>query len=119
MYAFMYSGDSTSSKYRAQNDKNSSRVAGNNVTGFSNAEYDAKIDAAYAEQDMAKRAALLHEAEAILLEEMPVIPLLFNRSATLISNQLVRVSVDYYGFTVFTKTELRNYHKHLFQTVEQ
>lgn len=89
------------------------------ATGFSNADYDAKIDAAYAEQDMQKRAALLHEAEALLLEEMPVIPLLFNRSATLISGELARVYVDYYGFTVFTKTELRNYHKHLFPVKEQ
>lgn len=87
--------------------------------GFANATYDELIDAAYAEQDMTKRAEILHTAEELLLSEMPVIPLLFNRSATLVSNQLTHVYVDYYGYAVFTKTELRNYHKHLFPIKEQ
>lgn len=89
------------------------------ASGFTNSEYDAKIDAAYAEQDMAKRAALLHEAEALLLEEMPAIPLLFNRSAVLISGELTRVYADYYGYSIFTRAELRNYHNHLFPVKEQ
>lgn len=84
------------------------------ASGFTNSEYDAKINAAYAEQDMGKRAQLLHEAEALLLEEMPAIPLLFNRSAVLMSGELTRVYADYYGYSIFTRAELRNYHNHLF-----
>ena len=72
-----------------------------------------KIQAAYEETDMAKRNELLHEAEEILLDKMPVIPILFNRSASLASSKLKRVYYDYYGYAVFTRTELRNYHKYL------
>ncbi len=89
------------------------------ATGFTNAAYDDLIDEALAEQDMTARAEILHEAEALLLEEMPVIPLLFNRSAALVSDELTRVYTDFYGYAVFTRAELRNYHKHLFPIKEQ
>jgi len=49
---------------------------GNNDRAYSNPAYDALLDAAAAELDRAKRAALLHEAERILVEEdMPLMPL--------------------------------------------
>lgn len=83
------------------------------ITGFNNVAYNAKIDAAFAEKDLTKRAALLHEAEVILLEEMPIMPILFNQSATLVSGELRRVYTNYYGYNVFTRTEMRNYHSHL------
>lgn len=49
---------------------------GNNDRAFSNAEYDALLNAAYVEPDAAKRAAILAEAEAMIMEEeLPMIPL--------------------------------------------
>lgn len=49
---------------------------GNNDRGYSNARYDALLDAAAAERDEARRAALLREAETILVEQdMPLMPL--------------------------------------------
>ncbi|MBQ8174833.1 MAG: hypothetical protein IJ009_05460 [Clostridia bacterium] len=83
------------------------------ASGFNSDAFNAKIQAAYEETDMAKRNRLLHEAEELLLEKMPVIPILFNRSASLVNNDLNRVYYNYYGYAVFTRTELRNYHKHL------
>ena len=83
------------------------------ASGFQSDSFDAKIAAAYAETDMVKRNELLHEAEELLLAEMPVIPILFNRSAALVDADLNRVYYNYYGYAVFTRTELRNYHKHL------
>lgn len=83
------------------------------ASGFNSEAFNAKIQAAYEEKDMAKRNTLLHEAEEILLAEMPVIPILFNRSASLADGALNRVYYNYYGYAVFTRTELRNYHKHL------
>ncbi len=50
---------------------------GNNRTGFSNAGYDRLINAAYAEADPKARLDLLQRAEAILLDESPVVPLYF------------------------------------------
>jgi oligopeptide transport system substrate-binding protein len=49
--------------------------AGNNVAGYSNPDYDKLIDAAKTENDVAKRTSEMHEAEDILMKDMPVIPL--------------------------------------------
>ncbi|MBQ4324629.1 MAG: hypothetical protein IJC29_02435, partial [Clostridia bacterium] len=46
-----------------------------NRSGYANAEYDALIAAAAAKTDLKERAALLHQAEEMLLRDMPVIPL--------------------------------------------
>ena len=48
---------------------------GNNNTGWSNPEYDALISAAGREPDPQQRMQILHDAEATLLEEAPVMPL--------------------------------------------
>lgn len=49
----------------------------NNVSGWANADFDVRIAAAKASQDPAVVFAALHEAEAILMEEAPLIPLYF------------------------------------------
>lgn len=48
---------------------------GNNYTGFSIKKFDQLIEAASQEPDRQKRFKLFEEAEAILLDEMPVIPI--------------------------------------------
>ncbi len=48
---------------------------GNNNTGWSNKEYDNHIAAAAKELNHAKRLEHFHKAEAILMEELPVIPI--------------------------------------------
>jgi oligopeptide transport system substrate-binding protein len=60
------------------------RGGGWNFTNWANPRYDALLDAANAELDPAKRQQTLSAAEALLLEEMPVIPLYFDRRAELI-----------------------------------
>lgn len=50
---------------------------GNNRTGYSNPEFDQRVHAAYLETDAGKRIALLQEAEAILLDDAPLIPVYF------------------------------------------
>lgn len=47
----------------------------NNQTGWSNPQYDALVESAKSELDPTKRLAMLHEAEAILLEEQPILPI--------------------------------------------
>lgn len=47
---------------------------GNNQTGWSNARYDQWMRASLREGDAAKRFALLAQAEQLLLEELPVLP---------------------------------------------
>lgn len=61
---------------------------GHNNTGWSNAEYDASIEAAAAAVDPGERYELLQQAEAILLNELPIIPVFHYRN-----NYLIRPSV--------------------------
>lgn len=63
----------------------------NNETGWSNAEYDRLIAAAASEGDAAKRMRIMHDAEAILMRELPVIPIYFY-----VSKDMVRTYV--HGF---------------------
>ena len=50
---------------------------GNNKAGFSNAEYDRLMREAGMTADLDKRLELFQQAEAILLDEVPVIPIYF------------------------------------------
>jgi oligopeptide transport system substrate-binding protein len=49
----------------------------NNKTGYSNARYDDLVTRAAAELDPARRMQLLGEAEALLLEELPILPVYY------------------------------------------
>lgn len=48
---------------------------GNNNTGWKNARYDELLNQSSLEADQTKRFAILREAEALMLEQMPVIPI--------------------------------------------
>ncbi len=50
---------------------------GNNNTGWGNATYDKLVTEAARERDPKKRMGILRDAEAILLEEQPIVPLYF------------------------------------------
>lgn len=79
------------------------------ITGYSNADYDALIESASAETDRAARAAVLHEAENKLLEDMPVIPVVFLQDAYLYLDVVSGIGSDYYGTRDFKKTQLKDY----------
>ncbi|WPP04959.1 peptide ABC transporter substrate-binding protein [Methylocella tundrae] len=61
---------------------------GLNVASFSSAAYDALMRKASGEGDPARRSAILHEAEALLLKEQPYLVLMDYRSSDLISPKL-------------------------------
>ena len=88
-----------------------------NRSGYANAEYDALIAAAAAKTDLKERAALLHQAEQMLLRDMPVIPLVFNQNFYVANSRMLkRLEVNYYGFTLFTRAKLKNYEDYFFLT---
>jgi ABC-type oligopeptide transport system substrate-binding subunit len=79
------------------------------VSGYRNADYDAKIEAAFAvKDDPEARAALLHEAEEMLMADMPVAPLVQLQSGVLIHDDFTKVKDTYWGFNYFTKVVLKN-----------
>ena len=57
---------------------------GNNNTGWSNARYDELIKEAAIEPDPAQRMKLFQQAETILLDEQPIIPIYFYVSKNLV-----------------------------------
>jgi oligopeptide transport system substrate-binding protein len=60
----------------------------NNRTGWRDARYDALLDAAARERDEPRRLALLAEAEARLLAELPILPLYAYVSQNLVNPRL-------------------------------
>lgn len=60
----------------------------NNNTGFSNAEYDRLVAEAGQEVDERKRIELLEQAERILMDELPIIPVYYYVSRNLVRPQV-------------------------------
>ena len=61
---------------------------GFNYANYANPDYDALMHKAAAEQDPEKRSALLHEAEAMFMRDVPYIPLMYYSSHSLVSPKL-------------------------------
>ena len=57
----------------------------------------------------AQRAIFLHAAEEVLMEDVPVIPLAFTKTAVLVSDELTNVKSNYYMPAIFTKTNVKDY----------
>lgn len=56
----------------------------------------------------ALRAKLLHKAEELLLNDLPVIPVIYNQNATITSKALSKVRSTYYCVSDFQKTKMKN-----------
>ncbi|MBO7404287.1 MAG: hypothetical protein J6V24_04935 [Clostridia bacterium] len=79
------------------------------ITGYVDEDYNALIDSAFAEKDRTARAAILHQAEAKLMEDMPVCPIIFLQDAYLFTTELSGIKSTYYGTRDFKKTQLKDY----------
>lgn len=74
---------------------------GNNDVGYSNAEYDALISEAKLEADSTKRWELLKQAEDILMEDMPVIPIYYYTSVKAFNPDVKGIRVSSLGHVYF------------------
>ena len=80
------------------------------ITGYSNSEYNDLIERAYAATDSSERTALLHQAEQMLAEDMPVIPLIYLQDAYLINKKVLSGYKDgFNGTRDFTRMKMKNY----------
>lgn len=83
-------------------------------SGYNSKTFNERINSAfYKRYDLDERAAILHEAEGILLNDMPVIPIVFNKTITMKSKDLTKVKYSYYGCPIFTKAKLKNYEDYI------
>lgn len=79
------------------------------LSGYSSEKFDAKMEEIFAQKDISARAALLHEAEKIAIEEMAVIPIIFNQTASIAHEDLSKIKLSYTGMFDFRKTKLKDY----------
>ena len=83
------------------------------ITGYENDAYTALIEKIHATVSLSERATLLHEAEAMLLADMPVIPVIFNEDAYLEHKDLSGTDSTYYGTRIFSGTKQKNWENYV------
>lgn len=84
------------------------------VGGWWSADYDNYINMAYlAGDDVYEVAGILEAAEKYLLENAPIIPILYGETFAFVSDELSDVEIDGFGNVVFTEAELDNYKDYL------
>jgi len=71
---------------------------GNNDTGWSNKSYDALIAKAKATVDPKARMATLHDAEKILMTDMPILPIYYYTNVVLLSKSIKNFYQSTLGF---------------------
>ena len=77
-----------------------------NYTGYSNPAYDGLIAGASGEMDAGKRAGILHEAERILMEDLPVAPIYFYATAVMQSPRVKGICQTLYDRVLFRNADV-------------
>ncbi len=84
------------------------------IKGYESEAYNELIEAAFAEKDRAARSSILHEAEELLMEDMPIIPLIFNKDAYVYNSKVLSgIDNNYYGFRNFNNLKMKNWRDYL------
>jgi len=79
------------------------------IRGYVNEEYNQLIETAFAEKDRAKRSETLHNAEKLLMDEMPIMPIIFNKDAYVTNDTISKVGDYYYGYRNFNNTKVKDW----------
>lgn len=91
------------------------------ITGYNCAEYNAIIEEIYAEKTAENRSFNLHRAEAVLMEDMPVMPIVFNKTAYLVNKGLKmnntslsdKTLTSYYGAENLKNISVKNFDEYV------
>ncbi len=83
------------------------------ISGWSSNAYNSYITSAYKSGDEDDVSAALHAAEQCLINEMPIVPLVFNQNFCFTSKELKKVKVDGFGNFILTDVKLKNYEDYL------
>ena len=84
------------------------------IPGYNNKAYNELIENAFAEKNRAARSAMLHDAEALLLEDMPIMPLIFNQDAYVVNSKVLSDIGNYYfGYRDFNDLNMKNWRKYV------
>lgn len=77
-----------------------------NNSGYNNPKYDELVEAAKVEQDAAKRMDLMHQAEDVLMEDMPIAPIYYYTQPMGVQSYVKGLKVSNLGFIYFDKVTL-------------
>lgn len=81
-----------------------------NITGYNSEAYNDLIEEAYAAgSDSEAKTEKLHEAETLLLEDMPVMPLLYLKDAYIYNSKVLSGIKDTYWGRNFKRLKMRDY----------
>lgn len=78
-------------------------TSGQNNAGYNNPKYDELIKKSKTEKDASKRLEILHQAEDVLMEDMPIIPVYYYTQAKGVKDYVKDVRVSPLGFIYFDK----------------
>lgn len=80
------------------------------MSGYQNEAYDALIEEAYAAESREAMGDKLIEAEKLLMEDSPIIPLVFNVDTYVFNAEVLsKISSNIFGGRVFTLTKMKDY----------
>lgn len=79
---------------------------GNNRTGWSNPEYDRILEEAMKQNDLAARHALYQQAEAILMDEVPILPIYHYTRTILVQKNVKGFQGNLLGYYVYHQVSL-------------
>ena len=83
------------------------------MTGYDSEEYNKLMEKIFAEKTIANRADLYREAEGILMTDLPIVPIIFNKTATASNKNLRGETTNYYGATNFKACTIKSYNNYL------
>lgn len=90
------------------------------ISGYVSNDYDAIIENAYAASTRKEASEFLHQAEELLAQDMPVIPVVFEKDFYLINSKVLSgQKTDYFGGKVFSNLKMKNYKKYLDTATEE
>ena len=78
----------------------------NNESRYNNPEFDSLMNSAAVERDRVKRINYLHEAEKILMKDLPVMPLYFVSSAVMRSSRVKGIYLSPTDYVIFRGAEV-------------
>lgn len=84
------------------------------VKGYNNEEINALVMQAYQTNDRSERSAILHQIEEKLIEDMPVVPLIFNQDAYVVNSKVLSgIKDNYFGYRTFNKLTMKNWRSYV------
>ena len=79
------------------------------ITGYDSEEYNTLMETIFAEKTITNRAENLRKAEGILMNDLPIIPVVFNQTVTVTNSKLRGETTNFYNFTQFKKCKIGSY----------